>query len=162
VHVDLGDFLAAEETVGHMKNRFIWQTMEQTGCQISVPGIRELTDWQQYRELLTDGQIHPVLSNVTVLQDGVEKPVGLPTYVVDVGGVRVGFFALMGANELTTAKPVGGVEFRSQDVMATAQRTSQAGRGRRSGLPDVRAGDGEPPPRCLRNRCHPLRTQSRL
>jgi 2',3'-cyclic-nucleotide 2'-phosphodiesterase (5'-nucleotidase family) len=122
VHVDLGDFINTEETVGDLKNHFIWQTMERTGCQISVPGIRELSKWQEYQSLLSDGQIHPVLSNVTVVQNGVEKPAGLHTYVVDVGGVRVGFFALMGANELTTAKPDSGIEFRSQDVVATAQR----------------------------------------
>lgn len=122
VHIDLGDFVNSEATVGDMKTRFIWKTMKQMGCQVSVPGIRELNAWLLYQELLTDGQIQSVVSNLTVLQGGAEKPAGLPTYVMDVGGVRIGFFALMGANELTTAKPPEGVEFRSQDVLSTAQR----------------------------------------
>ncbi len=122
MHIDLGDFVNSEATVGDMKSRFIWKTMKQMGCQVSVPGVRELNVWPLYQELLSDGQIHSVISNLTVLQGGVEKAAGLPTYVMDVGGVRVGFFALLGANELTTAKPPEGVEFRSQDVMSTAQR----------------------------------------
>lgn len=122
MHIDLGDFVNNEATVGDMKTRFIWKTMKQMGCSVSVPGIRELNAWTLYQELLSEGGIQSVVSNLTVLQGGAEKPAGLTTYVTDVGGVRVGFFALMGANELTTAKPPEGVEFRSQDVLSTAQR----------------------------------------
>ena len=42
-----------------------------------MPGIRELNAWPLYQELLSDGQIHSVISNLTVLQGGVEKPAGL-------------------------------------------------------------------------------------
>jgi 2',3'-cyclic-nucleotide 2'-phosphodiesterase (5'-nucleotidase family) len=122
VHLDLGDFLNSEATVGEMKSRFIWTTMEQLGVQISVPGVRELTDWPLYQSLLSDGKVRCVMSNLTVSEGGTEKPVGLPTYVMDVNGVRVGFFALLGGNELTTVKAPEGIEFRNADVVTTAQR----------------------------------------
>jgi len=122
VHIDLGDFMNNEATVGEMKSRFIWKTMEQMGCVISTPGVRELNAWPLYQELVGGSQIKSVSSTLTVVQGGAEKPAGLPTFVMDVNGVRVGFFALIGGNELTTVKAPEGIEFHNADVLATAQR----------------------------------------
>jgi len=120
--IDLGDWMNSEMTVGEEKSRFIWKTMEQMGYLLTPPGVRELDRWQLYRELIAQGPIQCVSSNLSVVEGGAESPIAPATRVLEIGGVRVGFFALMGGNEITTARPPDGIEYRTQDALATAQK----------------------------------------
>jgi hypothetical protein len=121
--VDLGDFTNSEATVGEMKTRFIWKTMEQLGYDASTPGVRELTNWTLYRELVAASPIKSVATNLVVVENGKESPAGLPTFVIEIGGVRVGFFSLIGAAEVSSATPPAGIEFRPQDPLTVARAT---------------------------------------
>jgi 2',3'-cyclic-nucleotide 2'-phosphodiesterase (5'-nucleotidase family) len=105
-----------------LKTRFIWKQMEKMGYLASTPGVRELDQWPLYQELLSTSKIQCVSSNLTVVENGVPRPAGLPMLVTDVGGVKVGFFALLGGPELMTAKPPEGIEFRHADPVETAKR----------------------------------------
>ncbi len=120
--LDLGDFVNNENTVGELKTRFIWKMMERMGYLATTPGVREVSNWRLVEELLATSPIKCVSSNLTVVEGGSERPAGLATLVTDIGGVRVGFLGLMGGNELSTAKPPDGIEFRHQDPVTTAQK----------------------------------------
>jgi 2',3'-cyclic-nucleotide 2'-phosphodiesterase (5'-nucleotidase family) len=120
--VDLGDFMNNEPTVGDLKSRYLWKTMEQMGYTASAPGVRELSAWKLYRELVSSSTIRGVCSNLKVVDNGRVEPAGLPYFVTTVSGVRVGFFALIGANEVSTVNSTEGLEFRPEDPLATAQK----------------------------------------
>lgn len=92
------------------------------GYHVSSPGVRELGAWRLYQDLLAGSTVRSVSSNLAVVEGGQERPAGLPFYVMDVSGVRVGFFALMGGSELSSARPPDGIEFKHQDPVVTAQR----------------------------------------
>ncbi len=119
--MDLGDFTNTELTVGDLKTRFIWKLMEQMGYNASTPGVRELTNWTLYRELVSASPIKSIATNLTVVENGKESPAGLPSHVMEIGGVRVGFFSLIGAAEVSSAKPPAGIEFRPQDPLTVAR-----------------------------------------
>lgn len=121
--VDLGDFTNTEATVGELKTRYVWKTMEQLGYDASTPGVRELTNWTLYRELVAASPIKSVATNLVVVENGKESPAGLSTFVMDIGGVRVGFFSLIGAAEVSSATPPAGIEFRPQDPLTVARAT---------------------------------------
>ena len=121
--VDLGDFTNNEPTVGDFKTRFLWKHMEQMGYVASTPGVRELTAWNLYRELVSSSTaIHGVASNLNFVENGKTEPAGLQDYVTVIGGVRIGFFSLIGGNEVSTVKPPEGIEFRPEDPVAAAKR----------------------------------------
>lgn len=120
--VDLGDFMTNEVGVGELKNRFIWKTMEQMGYVASTPGVRELMNWPLYSELLASSPIRAISSNLIVIENGVEKPVGLERLVIPVGGVRVGFFALIGGSEVASVQRPAGIDFRHLSALEAAQR----------------------------------------
>lgn len=120
--VDLGDFVNNEPTVGDLKTRFIWKEMEQMGYIASTPGVRELSAWPLYRELTASSPIKTIASNLQVVEGGRSQPAGLPYYVEVIGGVRVGFFSLIGGNEVSTVKAPEGFEFRPDDPLATAHK----------------------------------------
>jgi 2',3'-cyclic-nucleotide 2'-phosphodiesterase (5'-nucleotidase family) len=118
--VDLGDFMSTENVVADVKNRFQWKKMEEMGYRVSTPGVREISDWRRYRELLADSPIRPVATNLTVIDNGREEPAG-PAYRIETtNGVRVAFFSLMGPQELSKAAPPQGLVFRVRDPLATA------------------------------------------
>jgi len=120
--IDLGDFANNEPTVGDLKTRFIWKEMEQMGYVASTPGVRELSVWPLYHELVSASSIKSIASNLQVVEGGKAEPAGLPFYVATVGGVRVGFFSLIGGNEVSTVKAPDGIEFRPDDPLATARK----------------------------------------
>ncbi len=119
--VDLGNFLNNEQTVGELKSRFIWQQMEKMGYLASTPGYREMNDWDLYRQLFANSPIHSVASNLKVLRNGAEQPGGDPYMVTEVGGVKVAFFSLISPSEVARSQPKGGLEFRTEDPLKTAQ-----------------------------------------
>lgn len=120
--VDLGDFMTNEVGVGELKNRFIWKTMEQMGYVASTPGARELMNWPLYSELLAGSPIRAISSNLSVIENGVEKPVGTDRLVIPVGGVRVGFFALIGGSEVSSVQRPEGIDFKHMSPLEAAQR----------------------------------------
>jgi 2',3'-cyclic-nucleotide 2'-phosphodiesterase (5'-nucleotidase family) len=121
VLVDAGNFLNNEAYAGELKSRFIWKTMEQMGYFASAPGVRELSAWNLYQELVASSPIRPVATNLSVMSDGKESPVGLPYAISESNGLRVAFFSLIGAEDVAAAAPPPGVEFRTQDPTAAAR-----------------------------------------
>lgn len=96
--------------------------MEDMGYVATTPGVRDLGKWPLYRELLSTSPIQCVSSNLTVVDNGEEMRPGAEKLVVDIGGVDVGFFAVIGENELTTVKKTDGIEFKHVDPIEAAKR----------------------------------------
>ena len=120
--VDLGDFMSTKVMVDELESRFIWKTMEDMGYLAVTPGVRELSRWPLYRELISSGSIQSVSSNLTVVENGQAIRPGVETLVKNIGGVDVGFFALIGGNELTTVQKPQGIDFVHVDPVEAASR----------------------------------------
>lgn len=118
--IDLGDFMSTDKVVADLKNRFLWEKMEAMGYRVSAPGVREISDWRRYQELLVGSSIRPVATNLDIDENGRERPAGPPYQIVETNGVRVAFFSLMGPEELSKAAPPQGLRFRVRDPLATA------------------------------------------
>jgi 2',3'-cyclic-nucleotide 2'-phosphodiesterase (5'-nucleotidase family) len=114
--------MSTRRIIDELETRFIWQTMEDMGYLATTPGVRELSNWSLFKELTASSSIQSVSSNLSVVEGGVEKAAGIDYLVTEIGGVEVGFFALIGSNELTTVKKQEGVEFKSVDPVRAASR----------------------------------------
>ncbi len=66
--VDLGDFMSTEAAVAELKNRFIWRSMEEMGYCATTPGVREISDWERYRDLNQGSPIRSIATNLTVAE----------------------------------------------------------------------------------------------
>lgn len=120
--LDLGDFSSNKKVVDEFETRFIWKTMEKMGYVASTPGVRELNLWPFYHEISEQSPIRVVSSNLTVVENGQKRPVGIESFVTEINGVDVGFFAVMGENELQTVKEIEGISFEHEDPLAAAER----------------------------------------
>jgi len=114
--------MSSKRLVDELETRFIWKTMEEMGYLAATPGVRELSKWPLYSDLVSASPIQSISSNLTVVENGTEMPVGVDKLVIDIGGVDVGFFAVMGENELTTVKKPEGIEFKHVDPIEAAKR----------------------------------------
>ena len=94
--------------------------MEQTNCQATTPGSRELSLWSTYKDLIAANTVPVVCSNLKLVEGGAEKPVGVPYKIVTVNGVKVALFALLGGDEYAAARPPDGVEFKFEDPFQVA------------------------------------------
>jgi 2',3'-cyclic-nucleotide 2'-phosphodiesterase (5'-nucleotidase family) len=120
--VDLGDFMSTEAAVAELKNRFIWRSMEEMGYCATTPGVREISDWRRYRDLIQGSPVRSIATNLTVGEGGSESAAGLPYLVREINGVRVAFFSLIGAREIASASPPPGLLFRAEDPLTVASR----------------------------------------
>jgi 2',3'-cyclic-nucleotide 2'-phosphodiesterase (5'-nucleotidase family) len=120
--LDLGDFMSVT-WAGEMETRFIWKQMEDMGYAATTPGVREVGNWRLFQDLLRGSTIQCVSSNLTVVEGGKRRPAGLRTLVAETGGVRFGFFGLLGDPEMTPGEqPPAGIEFEHADPVETARQ----------------------------------------
>ncbi|MBD3161319.1 MAG: hypothetical protein GF346_03875 [Candidatus Eisenbacteria bacterium] len=113
--------MSNKRLVEDYESRFIWEMMERMGYLASTPGVRELNNYPLYEELVRTSEIVGVSSNLRVVRDGTASPVGeRKTLVVDIDGVPVGFFAVMGEDVMSTARPPEGITFENDDPIETA------------------------------------------
>jgi hypothetical protein len=85
-----------------------------------APGPRELGAWKTFSDLLAGGTIPVIASNVALKSAGSEKPIGLPFKVLQVNGIKVGLFSLMGGPEFASVRAPEGVEFAFHDPFQLA------------------------------------------
>lgn len=122
LHLDLGDFLSTESHVKDLKSQVIWDAMVRMGVQATTPGSRELTDWELCQSLYASGAIPVVASNLRRIRDGESELFAEETLVLDVGGIRVGLFSLLGRNQFANARPPADLDLDLLDPLETAQR----------------------------------------
>lgn len=103
-----------------MLNGFIWDTMEELEVDVTIPGPRELQYWDAYSEMVARGTIPVVSSNLAVVEDGQEKPIGQEYVIIERNGVKVALFGLMGGGQFSGARIPDGVEFAFSDPFQTA------------------------------------------
>jgi len=120
LHLDLGDFSRIDDVVGDYLTRVIWDSYEKMDVKAVALGPREISSWILFRELTEDGSIPVVSSNVTIRKDGTEVPAGNRTLVLEVNGIRVGLFSLMGGSEFSSATIPAGWDFGFHDPFTVA------------------------------------------
>ncbi len=120
LQLDLGNFAPLVGDAAEFKMRFLWEKMAELGVHATTPGAAELHHLDAYRELISGGELAVVSSNLKLVQDGAEKPLGEPFLVVPVNGVRVGLIGLMGKDEFANAEGPAGVELHFVDPIEVA------------------------------------------
>ncbi len=105
---------------GAYETTIAWEIFEKMSVHAVSPGPRELTLWKTFRELKGRGTIPVVNANITVKENGTEKPLGEPFRIFDVNGVKLAVFSLMGGSELASVRAPEGVEFGFRDPTETA------------------------------------------
>lgn len=94
--------------------------MEELEVDVTTPGPREFQYWDDYSELMARGTIPVVSSNIAVVRDGTEEPIGREYLILERNGVKVAVFGLMGGGQFSGAKIPDGVEFAFSDPFQTA------------------------------------------
>jgi len=120
LHLDLGNFASTDQGVADFKTRALWEAMERLSVTATTPGSRELNEWPTYRELMQKGTIAVVSSNLVMKDGETRTPIGVRTKVVEINGVKVGLFGLIGGDEFAIARPPVGVEFEFLDPFQVA------------------------------------------
>lgn len=120
LHIDLGDFSKIDDATGDYLTQVIWEAYERMDVRAVALGPRELSSWIVFEDLMKRGSIPVVSSNVTIRRDGGETPVGNRVLILEVNGIRVGLFSLMGGSEFTSARMPEGAEFGFHDPFSVA------------------------------------------
>jgi 2',3'-cyclic-nucleotide 2'-phosphodiesterase (5'-nucleotidase family) len=120
IQADLGNFCSTHANVDVVLNGFIWDTMEELEVDVTTPGPREFQYWDAYSEMIARGTIPVVSSNIALVEDGKETPIGQEYLIIERNGVKVAFFGLMGGGQFSGAKIPEGVEFAFADPFQTA------------------------------------------
>ncbi len=91
--------------------------MARMGVDATTPGPREIEEWDLFNELVADGRIPVVSSNLYREVEGERIPLWQRHLILDVDGVRVGLFGLIGGTEFAgAAVPVeSGVRFQDAE-----------------------------------------------
>ncbi len=120
VHLDLGDFSRIDDATGDYLTRVIWDAYKTMDVRAVALGPRELSSWTVYQEMIGEGSIPVVSSNVTMRRDGTEIPVGNRTLILEVNGIKLGLFSMMGGTEFATARIPHGWDFGFHDPFTAA------------------------------------------
>jgi 2',3'-cyclic-nucleotide 2'-phosphodiesterase/3'-nucleotidase len=88
----------------------------------TTPGPRELQYWTLYRELMGRKDLEVVSSNLTMVENGQEVPVGVPYKIVQRNGLDIGLIGLIGGTQFSGTKLPEGVEVRWSDPFEAAKR----------------------------------------
>jgi 2',3'-cyclic-nucleotide 2'-phosphodiesterase (5'-nucleotidase family) len=126
--VDLGDFMSTKKLEAERTNEFIFGIMEELGTAVATLGERELTNWSTTRRFLERGRIPYVTTNLSLVEDGVARPLAHRYLVRTVHGVRVGFLGVIGSTEFSSAR-------LPEDLQVTFQEPTDA---IQAVLPEVR------------------------
>ena len=115
--------MSNKRLVEEFESRFLWDAMERMGYLASTPGARELAQYRLYEELIRTSGIVGISSNLKVVENGTARAVGeQESLVAEIAGVRVGLFALMDGNILSTVRPPDGISFEHEDPIEAAGR----------------------------------------
>lgn len=115
LHLDLGDFVSTQKALAEHVSRTLWEEMVRLDVDAVSPGRRELGNWPFLSACLAGGEIPFVATNLARLgPDGTRTPLGHRYLLEEVGGVRVGLLALLGANDFANAgvSPEAGLVFQ--------------------------------------------------
>ncbi|MCA9729204.1 MAG: multiheme c-type cytochrome [Candidatus Eisenbacteria bacterium] len=121
VHLDLGNFMSTQDYVKDLRNRFLWDEMGRMGVDATTPGQRELSEWDLYTQLMAEGKVPVVSSNLTVETDGKTMPLGHRKLVLDKDGIRVGLFGLISGTNFASSKLPIDVKIGFEDPLDVAR-----------------------------------------
>lgn len=88
----------------------------------TTPGPRELQYWTLYRELMGRKDLDVVSTNLTMVENGQEVPVGKPYKIVQRNGLDIGLIGLIGGTQFSGTRLPEGVEVRWSDPIEAAKR----------------------------------------
>ncbi|MEZ4653666.1 MAG: hypothetical protein R3E12_08765 [Candidatus Eisenbacteria bacterium] len=126
LHLDAGNFFSNQEFGAEEVTRFLWDAMQKMELDATTPGKRELGNWPLYEEFLKQDAIPIVSSNLTIMTDGVERPLGQPFLVVQRGGLRIGVLGLIGGLEFTEVRFPEGVDVRFANPLTATRKALMA------------------------------------
>ena len=114
--MDMGDFMSTDAAVADARSEFVFSVMEDLGTTAATFGERELSNWSLTSKLMDRGRIPFVSTNLSVVADGVARPLA-PRYIVrEVNGVKVGFVGVIGSAEFTSAEISDDVDIVYEDA----------------------------------------------
>lgn len=113
--LELGDFLETDPVKGPIVNPFLLECMEADGMQAMVPGVRELSHWTLFQELMADRSIEVVCSNVTRSSEPGADSLAHRTLVITVNEVRIGLLGIVGTEEFGKVESADSLTFVLQD-----------------------------------------------
>jgi 2',3'-cyclic-nucleotide 2'-phosphodiesterase (5'-nucleotidase family) len=105
-----------------MTTRFLWDSMAELAVDATTPGPRELQYWPVYKELMGRGDVPVVSSNLTHVENGEEKPVGVPYRLLERNGLKIGLIGLIGGGQFSSTKLPEGADVRWSDPIEAAKR----------------------------------------
>ncbi len=121
LHLELGDFSQIDGQDPAFETGFIWSMLERTGVDAVAFGPRDFAMWETIEPLLAKTSMRAIVSNVSATRDGRAVPLGRKSEVLEVNGVRVGLFSLVGKAEVTRARLPRGMALEGRDPLETAQ-----------------------------------------
>lgn len=124
LHLDLGDFTATPEAVDRgewVSTEAVWDGVIAMGLDATIPGANELTDWRAYQSRVEASGVPVVCSNLLVREGDRAEPVGRASLVVQVNGVRVALFGLVGEGAVGEAHPPRDLEFQRRPAVEVAR-----------------------------------------
>lgn len=118
----MGNFASTTEGVEELTTRFLWESMAEMNVDATTPGPRELQYFTLYRELMARKDVDVVSSNLTVVENGQEVPVGVPYKIVQRNGLDIGLIGLIGGSQFSTTTLPDGTEVRWSDPIEAAKK----------------------------------------
>ena len=105
-----------------MTTRFLWDAMAELEVDATTPGPRELQYWSLFKELMGRGDVPVVSSNLTYVENGEEKPVGVPYRLLERNGLKIGLIGLIGGGQFSSTKLPEGADVHWSDPIEAAKR----------------------------------------
>ncbi len=115
--LELGDFLETDPVKGQFINPFLLDCMEAEGMQAMVPGVKELSHWNLFQDLMADRSIEVVCSNVTRSSPVASDPLAPRSLVITVNEVRIGLLGIVGTEEFGKVESADSLGFLLQDPL---------------------------------------------
>jgi 2',3'-cyclic-nucleotide 2'-phosphodiesterase (5'-nucleotidase family) len=100
--VDGGDFFGRDTSVAGA-SRLTWHNMENLKYDAVTVGETELAQLGLLQQMMEKTPLPLIATNVEVLQNGVFVPLGAPSHITTINGVKVGFLSLISESEASPA-----------------------------------------------------------
>jgi hypothetical protein len=100
-------------------NPFLLDRLEAEGTTAMLPGVLELTQWDQFRPLMAGRSVPLLLSNIYVREGEERRPVAERRLVATVNDVRIGLIGVMDRKVFAKVKAPAGIAFEIDDPEAT-------------------------------------------
>lgn len=122
LHLDLGNSSEVRGESRDLTNRFIWDTLAHLHLDAAMVGERELENWPAFAAWAEASGVPLVSTNLFVAEKGQSRRAGVPSLIVERGGLRFGLLGVLAP--LPTATPLANeLSFYVQDPTEALRAT---------------------------------------